>query len=151
LAPSGKRPPIWVGGNSKPALRRAARYEGWAPFHTAGFAKFSRTAAIETIDELRAAIATVRRLRPDSRSEQGFDVCWSENLVGNSIRSADERCARVAELEAAGVTWLAVSVPGATRPELLEGVASFGRDVIGGMPGAPSCAGHTVNRALERP
>jgi probable F420-dependent oxidoreductase len=25
------RPPIYVGGNSKPALRRAARYEGWQP------------------------------------------------------------------------------------------------------------------------
>jgi probable F420-dependent oxidoreductase len=25
------RPPIYVGGNSKPALRRAARYDGWQP------------------------------------------------------------------------------------------------------------------------
>lgn len=36
------RPPIYVGGNSKPALRRAARYDGWQPnptdfdFHEVG-------------------------------------------------------------------------------------------------------------------
>ena len=26
------RPPIWVGGNSAAAMRRAAQYDGWAPF-----------------------------------------------------------------------------------------------------------------------
>jgi probable F420-dependent oxidoreductase len=130
LAPSGKRPPIWIGGNSKAALRRAARYEGWSPFHTGGFAKFSRTAPIESIEDLREAIAAVRSYRDEPQADRDFDVCWSEALVGDETASVDERRSRIAELEAAGVTWTTVSLPGKTRAELLDAIAAFGRDIM---------------------
>jgi probable F420-dependent oxidoreductase len=131
LGPSARRPPIWIGGNSKAAMRRAARYDGWAPFHTAGFARVSRTAAIETVDDLAAAIAVVRSTVSEAgRDDRSFDVCWSESLVGDTSVSVDERRSRVAVLAAAGVTWLTVGVPGTCRAELVEGIAAFGRDVI---------------------
>lgn len=39
------RPPIWIGGSSRPAIRRAARHEGWLP---------QGPATTEAIDQLRA-------------------------------------------------------------------------------------------------
>ena len=46
VLPGGYKPPDWVGANPKAAIRRAARYDGWAP--TGGFARASRTTSLET-------------------------------------------------------------------------------------------------------
>jgi probable F420-dependent oxidoreductase len=126
--PGGRRPPVWVGGNSKAAMRRAARYEGWTPFFTGGFAKASRTAAIESIEDLSAAVALLHTYRTEPASP--FDICWSEQMLGQRTASVDERASRVAALAAAGVTWLTVTIPGDDRAELLEGIGAFGREII---------------------
>ena len=62
---------MWVGGNSTAAMRRAARHDGWAPLHTGGFARASRTAAIESLDDLAHAIATVRALVTEGGRTEG--------------------------------------------------------------------------------
>jgi alkanesulfonate monooxygenase SsuD/methylene tetrahydromethanopterin reductase-like flavin-dependent oxidoreductase (luciferase family) len=130
VRPSG-RPPVWVGGNSRAAMRRAARYEGWAPFHTAGYAQASRTAAIESLEDLARAIGVVRSMVQDAGGDRPFDVCWSESLISDATASADERCCRLTALGGTGVTWTTVTMPGETRAEVLERVDVFGRDVIG--------------------
>ena len=130
VAPSGKRPPVWVGGNSKAAMRRAARYDGWSPFHTAGFASSARTAAIETVDDLALAIQQVKGLAADAGRSQPFDICWSEGLLSDPNVSTDERCARVSALAAAGVTWVTVNLPATDRADLLATIATFGNDII---------------------
>jgi len=124
------RPTVWVGGNSRAAMQRAARYDGWAPFHTAGFARASRTAAIESTKDLKRAIAFVRGLAVESERSGPFDVCWSEALVGDGPISTDERCSRALELEAVGVSWMTVTLPGESRAALLGGIDTFGREVI---------------------
>ncbi|HEY4375879.1 MAG TPA: LLM class F420-dependent oxidoreductase, partial [Acidimicrobiales bacterium] len=44
-------PPIWIGGNTKIAIRRAVTLgQGWAPFVTFEYAKTSRTASIDSIE-----------------------------------------------------------------------------------------------------
>ncbi len=125
--PSGRRPPVWVGGNSKVAIRRAVRFEGWAPFCTGGFARASRTAPIESVQDLAAAIGYVRSLLGDR--PRSFDVCWSEGLMGDRAASVDEQCARMAALVDAGVTWLTVTIGGDDRAEMVDGIEAFGRDV----------------------
>jgi probable F420-dependent oxidoreductase len=135
--PRAGRPPVWVGGNSKAAMRRAAHYDGWAPFETAGVASATRTAAIDTIDDLRTAIPVVRSMAAEHRGNLPFDVCWSGRFISDPDSSVDERCNRVVDLEAAGVTWTTVSIAGATRAEVLDGVDAFGRDVIANVGTPP--------------
>lgn len=131
LPPSGRRPPVWVGGNSRAAMRRAARFEGWAPFHTAGLARALRTAAIESVDDLRDAIRFVRAAKADNGGGAPFDVCWSEPMISDPKVPVDARCSRLAELEAAGVTWATVTIPGTSRAEVLDRIGAFGREVVG--------------------
>jgi probable F420-dependent oxidoreductase len=55
-------PPIWIGGNSRTAVRRAVQLaDGWSPFpNPAKSAERRRTPALETIDDLRRFIALAR-------------------------------------------------------------------------------------------
>ncbi len=127
---SGGRPPVWVGGNSRAAMRRAARYEGWAPFHTGGYSRATRTATLETVEDLGTGIQEVRTLAAEAGRTGSFDVCWSEALLSDPDVAVDERSARVAALAAAGVTWTTVSLRADDRAGLLEAIASFGADTI---------------------
>ncbi|MEE3754779.1 TIGR03619 family F420-dependent LLM class oxidoreductase [Mycobacterium intracellulare] len=125
------RPPVWVGGNSKPAVRRAvSRAQGWAPFNTFGYAAASRTAEISTIDELAAAIDWARHYATEIGRTAPLDICFSAGNLLEDSRSADERHATIARLEAMGVTWLTIASPGADRAELIERSRAFGKEFI---------------------
>jgi probable F420-dependent oxidoreductase len=106
------RPPIHVGGNSPPALRRAARYDGWipGPSHIA-------------VDEIGPKLDYLRSQPEYAGKEDSFDVFWGGNiprlqrpvfarLSGNTLRAyADQLAGRIAELGAIGLTGLAVPRP----------------------------------------
>lgn len=127
---SGARPPVWVGGNSRAARRRAASYEGWAPFHTAGQARGARTDAIESVEELAAGIDEVRAIADEAGRSGPLDVCWSAPHTLEPGRSVDERCAHVAELARIGVTWMVVRLEAPDRAALVEEVQRFGSEII---------------------
>ncbi|MDA8045654.1 MAG: TIGR03619 family F420-dependent LLM class oxidoreductase [Actinomycetota bacterium] len=59
------RPPILVGGNSKPALRRAARFEGWQPNPT----DFSPR-------DIRPLLDYIREQESFAGKADTFEVCW---------------------------------------------------------------------------
>jgi len=127
----GKRPSVWVGGNSKAAMRRAARFDGWSPFYAeSAFAGAARTKPLESPEQLEEAIRFVLAERPEANAGAPFDVCWSEPISGDPRVSADARIARLEALRRAGVTWIAVNIPGEDRVELAGGIAAFGRDII---------------------
>lgn len=124
-------PPIWIGGNSKRAVRRAvSRGQGWAPFNTFGYATASRTAEISTLDELEAAIAWTRSYASEIGRIEPLDICFSAGNMLHDSKSTDERHAVIERLISAGVTWLPIAPEGRDRSEVIERAQAFAKEFI---------------------
>jgi probable F420-dependent oxidoreductase len=125
-------PPVWVGGNSKRAIRRAVELgQGWIPFsNTRAMAPFTRTAVLETDDDLLVRLAYARRHAETVERRAPLDVCYSlDEPIGDDLDAP--RCLeRVRRLAEHGVTWLAVGFPGDTRTAQRAQMARFGTEVL---------------------
>ncbi|MEU1525435.1 TIGR03619 family F420-dependent LLM class oxidoreductase [Nocardia rhamnosiphila] len=69
-------PPIYVGGNSKPALRRAARHDGWQPNPT----NF-------TLEEIPPLLDYLREQPAYAGKEDTFDINWLKSPVGVTLNN----------------------------------------------------------------
>ena len=128
-------PPIWIGGNSRLAARRAARHgQGWSPFPVkAAFGRHTRTAPLETIEELASRIHELG----DHAREVGRSEPLDVNFVPFGLRMSpttmpdpDGFCEQVVRLAEIGVTWLSIGLPCPSRAGYLEHAACFGEQVI---------------------
>jgi probable F420-dependent oxidoreductase len=129
-------PPLWVGGNSHRAIRRAVELgDGWIPFPTQSrSAPHLRTAALETLADLEERLAYLREhARAVGRAaplEIGFMPFGADMFSRDPLDPGRFRAA-LAELEALGVSWVMLSLPCDSRAEYRERVARFGSGIIG--------------------
>jgi len=128
------RPPLWIGGNSRRAIRRAVESaDGWCPFpNPARFADRTRTAPLETADDLAVALAYARGHAAQVGRTEPLTVCFIPEGLSMGARPVDEArvLASIRELEAIGVTWVSVALPGDTRAAQLAAIEAFGRSVL---------------------
>ncbi len=128
-------PPIWVGGNSRRAARRAARHaQGWSPFPVPpAFSRTTRTAPLASVEALAARI----REFEDHARENGRSEPLDVNFVPFGLRmnpattpEPDAFCEQVVRLAEIGVTWLSVGLPCPSRAGYCESAARFGEEII---------------------
>ncbi len=122
------RPPIWVGGSSPAALRRAARFaDGWLP---------------QSLGADPALLAELGRLRDEHRGGRPIDIGGISNFVyvgtppgdlelpgGTVAGPADQVAAYLRTFTDAGVGQVQVRFPARSAGELCDQIAAFGRDV----------------------
>jgi probable F420-dependent oxidoreductase len=136
------QPPLWIGGNSRRAMRRAALHgDGWLPFPApARMAKRVRTAAMESEGDLADALAHLRTLT-ERAGRAPLDVCAAPFELAwgaKALPPADELVATGERFAKLGIGWLILTPPARTRAEFCDGLARLGNDVIAKLaPGAP--------------
>ncbi|MDT5323784.1 MAG: hypothetical protein QOF25_936 [Mycobacterium sp.] len=129
-------PPIWIGGNTAAARRRVAAYgDGWCPFPApAVLAETARTAAMESLDDLKAGIDDLRRrCEAAGRDPSALDVTFTNATGGNPADddfNADAFLSGLEKLTALGLTWVQVQVPGDSLAHAVETIEKFGKLVI---------------------
>ena len=127
-------PPIWIGGNSRAARRRAvASAQGWAPFPAPpGLARAVRTAPLSGIGDLRAALADLRAEAERQGRTEPLEICAVpfSHPHGRPRLDPPALLAEVAELTELGVTWVSVRLPAPSRAVFLEHVLRFGAEII---------------------
>ena len=128
-------PPIWVGGNSKRAIRRAVELgDGWVPMPSPAKASaVLRTPGLESIDDLAVRIALMHELAGEAGRAAPLDVVFMPSGLDMFNRARPDAAAVLDDLHqvaAVGVTWATVMLPGETRRDLMREIDRFGRDVI---------------------
>ncbi len=123
------RPPIWIGGSSPAALRRAARYgDGWLP---------------QSLGPNLELLATLRALREEHRGGAPIDVgAISHTLLvgeapdglpvppGTVAGSPDRLSEYLGEYVDAGIGQIQVRFPSRSADELCDQISAFGEQVI---------------------
>ena len=132
-------PPIWVGGNTDRAIRRAVETcDGWSPFPVKGkMTQRVRTDEIVTIEDLKRKIDQAGELGDKIGRSKPIDVCMTP--FGMTMQSGVRPDAAAIvdglnDLSEIGVTWSSIALPCRDRAEYLDNVAWFAAEVIAKLP-----------------
>ena len=135
--PKPRQPvPVWVGGNSGLSRQRvAASADGWVPFPAPrGLAAAARTPPLETARDLKAMLEDLwRRVEAAGRDRAEIDVSFAAPTGGSPADDdfdANAHLEALEELQAMGVTWCGVNVPGDSLDRAVEAVQRYGESVI---------------------
>tara|TARA_Y100001001_G_scaffold137977_1_gene139979 strand:+ start:325 stop:1236 length:912 start_codon:yes stop_codon:yes gene_type:complete len=131
-------PPIWIGGHTNPAIRRAAKYgDGWMPIGL-------RPPAILEPEELAEKIARLRRLTMEAgRPEDAVSLCFSTGVTfddspGATRRMMSGRAEQIAadlrQYQDLGIRNFILGFPGDSVAAVDEAMEQFSKQVMPLIP-----------------
>lgn len=128
-------PPLWVGGNSQRAIRRAVELgDGWIPFPTVGIVPDRvRTASITSLADFDARLAYARAHASAIGRKRPLDVSFVPfGLSMHAPETIDPQhfAENIDALGVRGVTWVTLSMPARTRAEFCDRVKKFGEQLL---------------------
>jgi probable F420-dependent oxidoreductase len=133
LPASIPHPPVWVGGNSAAARRRAVAADGWIPFPAPRrMAAAVRTEALRTPEDLAVLLDRCREECAAAGRTTPLDICFTP-FSHPSWRDDFDPAALIEEaqsLEKLGVTWLSLHLPAPSLGAFLDNVARFGAEAL---------------------
>jgi len=128
-------PPLWIGGNSRRAMRRAVELgDGWMPLlNFPQHVERRRTPALTGPDDLAKRLAELREYAARTGRPVPRDVAFMSiagGVWGKPGFDAGAKRAELARLESLGVTWVHVSFEAPIRFVWLATVEGFARDFL---------------------
>lgn len=128
-------PPIWIGGNSRRAMRRAVEMaDGWAPMPSPAKAqKRLHTPPIENLDDLGERIDEATEAARAHGRTSPLEIVFMPlglDMFTNAPVDAAKTLESIRALEAVGVTYATTTVPGDTRAEMLANFATFRDEIL---------------------
>lgn len=125
-------PPLYIGGNSKRAIRRAVELaDGWNPFFT-GHAPSSttRTQPMSGIDDLRSGMAYMREYCASIGRKEAPVIFLTSIMEPGESWDAQAVLDRLGEYKELGVIGAASHFEGRTRTEWCDNASRFAEEVL---------------------
>ncbi len=127
-------PPIWIGGNSLRAMRRAVEAaDGWCPFpNPASTSPALKTPQLETLDDFGTRVERAREYAAEIGRTAPFDICFAPLSTSTFVGGGDRGALRdeLAAYETLGVTHCPVGVHASTRAEWLAKAERLASDLM---------------------
>jgi probable F420-dependent oxidoreductase len=125
-------PPIYVGGNSRRAIRRAAELgDAWNPFFTAGaLSATSRTAAMEGDEDLVGGIQYLREHAEKIGRETAPEVVLGGLTHPGEKWTPQGLIDRIGEYRRLGIHAAALHIEGRTRAEWCDNAERMGAEIL---------------------